>query len=590
MRQIVGFWRVGAAAAIVGCLAIAWAEEPQQSPPPDAKKAKKASPLEQLMATQSPQKPQPKKVAKKPPLPYGLQASTQSYKNAVAERKTVATIPFTSKEGKKGWKAVIPGGETLATPAVVDGKVFIGGGFNSTDFYALDAETGKPRWRYRTADHGPTAPVVDSGYVSFSTESCELEVLTAGGEPVWKKWLGVPLMSAPAIADGRVITAFPDSRGSRQYQYYLASFELRTGKELWRKEIADEVIAAPVIDDNRVFVATVDGTLHCFHAEDGAVAWVEKEQNATSAPTVWKDRCWFGRRQEETTTKAGRNVVQQTEQVAARGLDAEGAVRDLTVTSRLADYLGSGKRSVMMARQGKSSKKYASQRVNAGMGFPSEGIRMAGGDSDVLPSLPPGYSSAITTASVKNTAATNLGQAGALGVWSYQGSRPLFYEGRLYAAMGDSLSCVDVKTEKVLWKKDFRSAKRERETSDKATPREKEERLQYATVTPPVLVNHKVFVGTSYGEVVCLSAATGDVLWKATIGKPVVSQPVVADGRIYVSTKAGILYCLNTGDPRDDGWLMWGANATHTGRVDEQESEQASHRDAPLVARAVFRD
>ena len=31
-------------------------------------------------------------------------------------------------------------------------------------------------------------------------------------------------------------------------------------------------------------------------------------------------------------------------------------------------------------------------------------------------------------------------------------------------------------------------------------------------------------------------------------------------GRIYVRTDSGSLICIETGDPNDDGWLMWGAN------------------------------
>ena len=45
----------------------------------------------------------------------------------------------------------------------------------------------------------------------------------------------------------------------------------------------------------------------------------------------------------------------------------------------------------------------------------------------------------------------------------------------------------------------------------------------------------------------------------------VVFQPVVAGGRVYVSGNTGTLYCLETGDARDDGWLMWGGNAAHNG-------------------------
>jgi outer membrane protein assembly factor BamB len=74
-----------------------------------------------------------------------------------------------------------------------------------------------------------------------------------------------------------------------------------------------------------------------------------------------------------------------------------------------------------------------------------------------------------------------------------------------------------------------------------------------------------VFVGTSFGEVQCRSAKTGELLWSADVGEPIAFQPAVAGGRVYVSTSTGRLYCLETGDAGDDGWLMWGANAAHDG-------------------------
>jgi len=46
-----------------------------------------------------------------------------------------APTEFRSKDGtRKGWKVVIPGNRPLATPAVVEGKVFLGGGFGSHEF------------------------------------------------------------------------------------------------------------------------------------------------------------------------------------------------------------------------------------------------------------------------------------------------------------------------------------------------------------------------------------------------------------------------------------------------------------------------
>jgi hypothetical protein len=50
------------------------------------------------------------------------------------------------------------------------------------------------------------------------------------------------------------------------------------------------------------------------------------------------------------------------------------------------------------------------------------------------------------------------------------------------------------------------------------------------------------------------------------LGEPILFQPAVACGRVYAATHAGSLYCLETGDPKDDGWLMWGAGPEHNGR------------------------
>src|SRR4051812_19152961 len=90
--------------------------------------------------------------------------------------------------GRRGWKVSLPGNHPLATPAVVDGRVYLGGGFGSYEFYALNALTGEVVWQYQTEDDGPTAAAVAAGCVVFNTESCELEVLTVAGQRLWKQW------------------------------------------------------------------------------------------------------------------------------------------------------------------------------------------------------------------------------------------------------------------------------------------------------------------------------------------------------------------------------------------------------------------
>ena len=193
-------------------------------------------------------------------------------------------------------------------------------------------------------------------------------------------------MSMPAIAGGRLLMAFPDSKGDREH--HLACFDLKTGKEIWRKPVAGEIITAPVIDDEQVFLATLEGSIYCFHAKDGSLAWTEKEKNVTSAPTLWNGRCWFSRRQETTITKAGKKVKQQMEQMAMREMQPKSPIHDLAATQRVADYLDYGKRGGfgpggmsggmggmgggMMAPA--SKKEAASQKADKGVGFDGGGI------------------------------------------------------------------------------------------------------------------------------------------------------------------------------------------------------------------------
>jgi outer membrane protein assembly factor BamB len=429
-------------------------------------------------------------------------------------------VAFRSKDDAvRGWKVTIPGNRPLATPAVADGLVLLGGGFGSYDFYALDAETGRVAWQYQTTDDGPTAAVVAGGFIAFNTESCELEVLTVAGQSIWKRWLGDPLMSMPAIGGGRVYVAYPDSRGDRQH--YLGAFDLRTGRELWKHRIGGEVITAPVLAEGHVYLATLDGTLYCFR-EDGASVWQEAK-NATSAPCVWEGRCYFSQRREVPPEQAGGAAPRQTEHVAGRGLGAFGETLPFTCTGTPADYLDYAK------RKRRSPRDLACEMADGAVGFGAHK-----GDARMAQAM------------------HNLGKGHISAVWAHQGSKPFVWRGRLYSAVGDALHCVDPQTRAPHWKRTLFERGAQSELLDGA-------------LTPPAVVNGKVFLGTLDGGVCCLSAWSGDVLWTVRVGEPIEFQPAVAHGRVYVATHAGNLFCLETGDPDDDGWLMWGGGGGHNG-------------------------
>src|SRR5262245_39913669 len=78
-------------------------------------------------------------------------------------------VPFKGVNGQvKGWKVSVPGARPLATPAIINSRLFLGGGFGSYEFYAFDATDGRLIWQYQTEDDGPTAAVVADDLVCFN--------------------------------------------------------------------------------------------------------------------------------------------------------------------------------------------------------------------------------------------------------------------------------------------------------------------------------------------------------------------------------------------------------------------------------------
>ncbi|HZE98811.1 MAG TPA: PQQ-binding-like beta-propeller repeat protein [Planctomycetota bacterium] len=443
------------------------------------------------------------------------------------EQVTSKAGPFVTREGRKGWTLPIPGGRPLAGPAYADGRLFLGGGFGSTEFYCVDADSGKILWEFKTGDDGPTAAVIEGRYVVFNTESCTIYTLEIStGKQVWSKWLGDPLLSQPAIADGRVYMAYPGKDGS----HHLVCMAIEDGKELWDGPIEGDIIAAPVVHAGSVYLTTLDGTLYRYGAADGKLAWSEK-RDATSAPWVYKDQVLVSQ-------GAGEELGRKIETLAltrssGSGAPLAGATFALEGSRRPADYLDSSKQGgtgglALTATPPASTEtlKESQNKADAGVGF------------------------AVAPLEAKLYAAElNLGVMTVCGAWAYQGSRPSVAGGRSYSAMGDVLLCHDLKTGKFAWQKSLK-------------PPRPVEGLRL--LAPPALANNRVFLSTALGDVLCMDAM-GSLLWSVNVGEPIVFQPTVMKGRIYVGTSGGHLVAIETGDAKDDGWPMWGGSAAHNG-------------------------
>jgi Ca-activated chloride channel family protein len=417
--------------------------------------------------------------------------------------------------GFRGWVRPIPGGREVVTPCVADGCVFVGGGFGSHEFYAFDAATGDLLWERRTRDDGPTAAVVGEGCVAFNTESCTVSVLRARtGEVVWERWLGDPLLAQPALGAGLLFMAWPAARGS----HALGAFDLRDGRPLWKAPVPADVITAPVFAEGELYAATLDGSVHCFDAETGRRHW-SRALRATSAPWVWKGEVFVSQREERARREA-EGVFRPEE------AQAEEDLREGVAGVRAASFrtLGAAKCAIYLRSRRGTRLEREDWSKDAAVGFGTA----------------PGAAKLGLAESLYG--ATTVSRA-----WSFQGSRPCVWNGRVYSVVGDELAAVSADGGQELWRWKAEAVEGER------------------AITPPAVANGRVYAATRAGRVLSWDAETGALRWAVDLGAPVGWQPTVCGGRVFIGCADGRLCAFSTGDPLDDGWPMWGGGPGHNG-------------------------
>ncbi len=200
-------------------------------------------------------------------------------------------VGFVTPEGRPGLRLPLGEGRPLQTPAVAQGKVFLGNGFGATGFFALDARSLARVWSFQGGDPGASAAAVSEGVVTYNTESCTLFAHDAEtGQMLWSHWLGDPVLGQPAMGPGKVYAVYPAADS-----HHLASFDLRSGRLLWDQPVSAEVVSAPVVSGDTVYLATVDGHLGGYEAQTGKVRWRSRAR-ATSAPMPDGDSLWIGQR------------------------------------------------------------------------------------------------------------------------------------------------------------------------------------------------------------------------------------------------------------------------------------------------------
>lgn len=410
--------------------------------------------------------------------------------------------------GFRVWRARVEPPRAVPTPAVARDRVLVGGGFGSHAVYAFDTATGALAWIRETKDDGPTSLVVRGRFAAFNTESCTLEVIDVEtGQPVWSRWLGDPLLAQPAVSDDAVFAVYPQ-HGS----HWLGAFGLRDGAPLWSLALAHDAISAPVLADGHVYLSTYDGSVHCVDAASGKLAWAE-QRRATSAPWIHRGEVFVSQREE---APAGEQATDPGPRERTSRYDSARGTHRHSYESKRAEYLHAART---------KSREAFYQAHDASVGF----------------------GAAPSSAKLEHVERL-FGHRSVSRTWRHQGSRPVVLNGVLYDSTGDRLEARDLVLGGVLWRWEAKTAA----DGERA-------------LTPPAVANGRVWVGSWDGRLVSLNAATGAVRWEVPVGGPVHWQPVASGGRVFAGLEQGELVCVETGDPCDDGWPMWGGGPGHNG-------------------------
>ncbi|WP_030898055.1 PQQ-binding-like beta-propeller repeat protein [Streptomyces sp. NRRL F-5126] len=165
--------------------------------------------------------------------------------------------------GRVNWHFEAPA-VFLSAPAFAPGPAVTGGGVYLADYlgtvYALDAATGKDRWRIATESRASVEPVlVADGNVHVGSGSAVYTLDAVTGTPKWRFAAGGEIIGAPAVAEGRLHFGSADT--------VLYTLDASEGQLRWKLATGGEITGSPVVERGVVYACSKD---RCVYALDAA--------------------------------------------------------------------------------------------------------------------------------------------------------------------------------------------------------------------------------------------------------------------------------------------------------------------------------
>ncbi len=186
------------------------------------------------------------------------------------------------------WTFKVPQGAFESTAAIVGNVVYIGD--LDGKVYALDLNTGKKKWEFKTESGFTASPAVKDGLVFIGDYDGTFYCLDQDGKLKWKHETGAEINSSANFFKDNVLFGSQDAT--------LYCINMKTGKEVWNFQIEDQIRCSPTVVAGRCFVAGCDARLHIIDLEKGkGLTAVDIDGPTMATPAVVGDSTYFGTEQ-----------------------------------------------------------------------------------------------------------------------------------------------------------------------------------------------------------------------------------------------------------------------------------------------------
>jgi outer membrane protein assembly factor BamB len=213
----------------------------------------------------------------------------------------------------------------LSSPAVWESAVYFGSGDGYV--YAIEAATGRLKWKFKTGDVVHASPAIADGTLYIGSWDSYFYALDATtGKEKWRFKTGedpethnqVGIQSSAAVLDGTVYF------GCRDSNFY--ALNAATGEKRWVfNNKGSWVIGSPAVNGGKVYFATSDsGLFYALDAKTGAriFSWDSKKWPMFSSPAIAGNMLYIG-------THAGKLIAVDLDgQKQAWVFETDGALRN----------------------------------------------------------------------------------------------------------------------------------------------------------------------------------------------------------------------------------------------------------------------